>query len=69
MKAGTGTTVRAKYMHVVFFRLGPKIGTADAENLMCPRIQNCVKYATLLEPKSYRLYIINSEQHAMEFIY
>lgn len=69
MKAGSGTTVRVKYTHIIFSRIGPKIGTTDVENFMCPRIQNCVKYMTLLYPKAYRLYIINSEQHATEFIY
>lgn len=56
-------------MHAIFSRLDPKIGTTEAENFMCPRIQNCVKYVTLLEAKIYRLYIINTEQHAKEFIY
>lgn len=69
MKAGSGTTVRVKYMHIIFSRIAPKIGTTDVENFMCPRIQNCVKYMTLLYIKAYRLYIINSEQHATEFIY
>lgn len=48
MKASSGTTVRVKYIHVIFSRLGPKTGTTDVENFMRPRIQNCVKYVTLL---------------------
>lgn len=67
--AGSETTVCVKYMRVIFSRLGPKIRTTEVENFMCPRIQNCVKYVTLLQAKTYRLYIINTQQHAKEFIY
>lgn len=31
MKASSGTTVRVKYIHVIFSRLGPKTGTTDVE--------------------------------------
>ena len=32
--AGNDMTVCVKYMHVIFSRLGPKIGTTEAENFV-----------------------------------